>query len=261
VRRSERIRRSDPEVRRKRRPAVAEGLPRPPRAATLRPPRQSWRLGPTVLHDLIVWCFNTSLEGGYLGVAAMMAAESTVVPIPSEVIIPPAAYWASQGRMTYFGVIAAGTIGSVVGASIMYFLSLYIGRPLLMRYGKYVLIPPAKVEAAERFVARYQTGGIFFARLLPVVRHLIGIPAGLVRMPFGPYVLMTFLGSALWCSVLTWFGVAVLGDQSGLLKDPDALLKVLKAKSLMIAAGVGVLALAYVAMVRMTRRDDDPPAA
>lgn len=216
-----------------------------------------------MLHDLVVWCFKTSLDGGYLGVAALMAAESTIVPIPSEVIIPPAAYWASQGKLSYAGVIIAGTLGSVVGASIMYYLSLYVGRPLLMKFGKFVLITPEKVEAAERFVQRYQTGGIFFARLLPVVRHLIGIPAGLVRMPFGPYVAMTFLGSALWCTVLTWFGAAVLGDQPNLLQDPDALLKVLKAKSLMIAAGVLVLAVAYVLMVKMTKKAPvvDPPPA
>lgn len=208
-----------------------------------------------MLHDLVVWCFKTSLDGGYAGVAGLMAAESTVVPIPSEVIIPPAAYWASQGKLSYAGVIIAGTLGSVVGASVMYFLSLYVGRPLLMKFGKFVLITPAKVEAAERFVQRYQTGGIFFARLLPVVRHLIGIPAGLVRMPFMPYLTMTFLGSALWCTVLTWFGAAILGDQPDLLKDPDALLKVLKAKSMLIAGGVAVLAVAYVLMVKMTRKD------
>ena len=211
-----------------------------------------------MLHDLVKWCFEKSLEGGYLGVAGLMAMESTIVPIPSEVIIPPAAYWASQGKLTYFGVIAAGTIGSVVGAAVMYWLSLYVGRPLLVKYGKYVLIKPAKIEAAEHFVARYQTGGIFFARLLPVVRHLIGIPAGLVRMPVGPYLLMTFLGSAVWCSVLTWFGASVLGDHPELLKDPDGLLKVLKGESLKIAAAVVVLAVAYVAMVKMTRPQEAP---
>lgn len=208
-----------------------------------------------MLHNLVVWCFEKSLEGGYPGVAGLMAMESTVVPIPSEVIIPPAAYWASQGKLTYVGVVLAGTLGSVVGAATMYFLSLYVGRPLLMKYGKFVLIKPDKIEAAERFVARYQTGGIFFARLLPVVRHLIGIPAGLVRMPVGPYLLMTLLGSATWCTVLTWFGATVLGDHPDLLKNPDELLRVLKGESLKIAIAVLALAVAYVAMVRMTRKE------
>ena len=212
-----------------------------------------------LIHPLIAWYFNKTLEFGYLGVAGMMALESTVVPIPSEVIIPPAAYWAAQGKMSYAGIVLAGTIGSVVGAVVMYLASRHIGRPLLLRYGKYVMIQPDKIEAAERFVARYQTGGIFFARLLPVVRHLIGIPAGLVRMPFGSYVLMTALGSALWCGVLTWFGAVILGDQPNLIHDPDALLKVLKAKSLLIAGAVLVLALAYVGMIRMTRKDKSAP--
>lgn len=207
-----------------------------------------------MLHQLIAWYFERTLEFGYLGVAAMMALESTIVPIPSEVIVPPAAYWAAKGELSYLGVIIAGTVGSVVGAVLMYLASKYLGRPLLMRYGKYVRITPEKIESSERFVARYQTGGIFFARLLPVVRHLIGIPAGLVRMPLGPYVAMTTLGSALWCTVLTWFGATVLGEAPNLIHDPDALLKVLKAKSLVIGAAVLVLAAAYVLMVRMTRK-------
>lgn len=213
-----------------------------------------------MLHDLIAWYFERTLEFGYLGVAAMMALESTIVPIPSEVIIPPAAFWAAQGKLDYTGVVLAGTVGSVVGAVLMYLASKYLGRPLLIRYGRFVRITPDKIEAAERFVARYETGGIFFARLLPVVRHLIGIPAGLVRMPLGPYILMTTLGSALWCTVLTWFGATVLGDQPNLIKDPDALLHVLKAKSLVIGAAVLVLAVAYIAVVRMTRKDDASPA-
>lgn len=208
-----------------------------------------------MLHELIAWYFERTLEFGYLGVAAMMALESTIVPIPSEVIIPPAAYWAAQGKLDYAGVIIAGTVGSVLGALLMYLASKYLGRPLLIRYGRYVRITPDKIEAAERFVARYETGGIFFARLLPVVRHLIGIPAGLVRMPLGPYLTMTTLGSALWCTVLTWFGATVLGDQPNLIKDPDALLHVLKAKSMIIGAAVLVLAAAYVLVVRMTRKD------
>ena len=207
------------------------------------------------LHHLITWYFGIILDYGYSAVALMMALESTIVPIPSEVIIPPAAYWASQGKLSHVGVVLAGTIGSLVGAVIMYVASRYVGRPLLMRFGKYVLLPPAKIEAAERFVERYETGGIFFARLLPVVRHLVGIPAGLVRMKLGSYALMTTLGSALWCSVLVWFGDAVLGDQPNLISDPDALVKALKAKSLMIAGAVVVLAVGYVLMVRMTKKN------
>jgi membrane protein DedA with SNARE-associated domain len=215
------------------------------------------------MHFLDPWIamyFEKLLDWGYPGIAAFMAAESTIVPIPSEVIIPPAAYWASQGKFSFAGVILAGTLGSVVGAAIMYLASRHFGRPLLMRYGRYVLLPPAKIEAAEVFVRRYHTGGVFFARLLPVVRHLIGIPAGLSRMPFGPYLLMTTLGSALWCTVLTWFGHVVLGDKPDLIHNPGLLKEALKEKSLLIAGAVLVLALAYVAVVRMTRKDAVVPA-
>lgn len=210
------------------------------------------------MHFLDSWIslyFEKLLDWGYAGIAAFMAAESTIVPIPSEVIIPPAAYWASQGKFSFAGVILAGTLGSVVGAAVMYLASRHLGRPLLMRYGRYVLMPPEKIEAAERFVLRYQTGGVFFARLLPVVRHLIGIPAGLARMPLGPYLMMTALGSALWCSVLTWFGHAVLGDQPDLIHNPGLLKEALKQKSLLIAGAVLVFALLYVVVVRMTRKD------
>jgi membrane protein DedA with SNARE-associated domain len=118
------------------------------------------------------------------------------------------------------------------------------------------MIPPAKLEQAERFLARYETGGVFFARLLPVIRHLIGIPAGIVRMKPGPYSIMTILGSAVWCTVLTVFGRQVLGDEPKLMEDPDALVHALKHKSLTILVAVVVLTVLYIAVVRMTRKPE-----
>lgn len=218
-----------------------------------------------MVHSLIVWGFDFLKEYGYLGVAFLMMLESTVVPIPSEIIIPPAAYWASQGKMSFAGVVLAGTVGSLVGALLMYAVSRGAGRPLLLRFGRFVRLTPDKLERAEAFLARYETGGVFFARLLPVVRHLIGIPAGLVRMKPGPYALMTVLGSALWCSVLTWLGNHVLGDDPKLLDNPDNLLKALKTKSVSLVVAIVVLAVLYVGVMRMTRKNDaapnPPPAA
>src|SRR5262245_37788270 len=159
-----------------------------------------------MLHELIATWFEWVRDGGYLGVALLMAMESSILPVPSEIVIPPAAYWASQGKMTLFGVVLAGTVGSYVGAMVMYAVSRWLGRPLVLRWGRYVRITPEKLERTERFLARYELGGVFFARLLPVVRHLIGIPAGIVRMPIGPYSLTTIAGSAIWCAVLAWFG-------------------------------------------------------
>jgi membrane protein DedA with SNARE-associated domain len=147
-----------------------------------------------------------------------MAIESSIVPLPSELVIPPAAHLAhTQGRMTVVGVVIAGALGSWVGATIMYWASRLAGRPLVMRYGRYILIPPEKVAAAERWAARYGPFGIFFSRLLPVVRHLIGIPAGIVRVDFRLYSLYTLVGSTVWCGVLAWIGIKA-GEDAALMR-------------------------------------------
>src|ERR1700733_4419660 len=138
------------------------------------------------MHELITTWFGWVRDWHYLGVFLLMAMESSILPVPSELVIPPAAYWASQGEMSIAGVVIAGTAGSYFGAMVMYVASRVLGRPLVLRYGRYILVSPAKLEQAERFLARYETGGVFFARLLPVIRHLIGIPAGIVRMSPGP---------------------------------------------------------------------------
>ncbi len=156
-------------------------------------------------------------QGGYPLIAALMALESTFVPIPSEVIIPPAAYLArTQGEFSLLGVILAGTIGSWVGASAMYGLAYSLGRPLVIRYGRFVGFGAAKVDMAERWLRRYGSPGVFFSRLLPVIRHLIGIPAGILRMDFRWYAVSTLLGALLWTSVLAWLG-ATVGDHPELL--------------------------------------------
>ena len=207
-----------------------------------------------MMHELIATWFGWVKDWHYLGVFLLMAMKSSILPVPSELVIPPAAYWASQGEMSFPGVVIAGTAGSFVGAIIMYGASRALGRPLMLRYGKFMMVPPAKLEQAERFLARYETGGVFFARLLPVVRHLIGIPAGIVRMAIGPYCLWTIVGSCAWCIVLAIFGQQVLGQSPDLMSNPDALMAALKAKSHLVAGGVLVLAILYFAVMRMTRK-------
>ncbi|MBI5768795.1 MAG: DedA family protein [Verrucomicrobia bacterium] len=170
------------------------------------------------MHDLFKGLFDwysQSLDaGGYWLVALLMAMESTVVPLPSELIIPPAAIIAHQkGNMSLAGIVVAGAIGSWVGATAMYWVSRWAGRPLVMRYGKYFLVSAEKVEKAERWAAQFGSFGIFASRLLPVVRHLIGIPAGIVRMPFGKFSAYTLIGSGLWCAVLCWVGLEAGQDE------------------------------------------------
>jgi membrane protein DedA with SNARE-associated domain len=156
------------------------------------------------------WYLATLSQGGYWLIAGLMALESTIVPIPSEVIIPPAAYLAhTQGQLSFVGVVLAGTAGSWVGATVMYWAARLLGRPLIVRFGRYVGLGQAKIELAERWCIHYGPPGVFFSRLLPVIRHLIGIPTGILRMDFRWYALATLLGSLLWCSVLAWLGMAV----------------------------------------------------
>jgi membrane protein DedA with SNARE-associated domain len=168
---------------------------------------------------IIDWYMATLKTGGYPLIAFLMAVESSIVPLPSEVIIPPAAHLAYTGQipLSLWGIVVAGTVGSWLGATFMYWVSRWAGRPLVMRYGKYVMISPEKVEGAERWARHYGSMGIFISRLLPVVRHLIGIPAGIVRMDYKMFSLFTLLGSGVWCGVLCYVGIK-MGQDDKLMK-------------------------------------------
>lgn len=207
-----------------------------------------------MLHDLFATWMRLTLEWGYPGVFVMMAIESTVFPLPSEVIVPPAAYWAQQGHLSFWGVVLAATFGSWAGSAISYFVARAAGRPLILKYGKYLFVPEKKWLLAEEWINRYSVVGIFFARLLPVVRHLVSLPAGAARMSFRAFSLSTLLGSFLWSYVLAWFGANVLGDQPDLLKDPDALVHVLKAKLLWFVGAAALLLVLYIAVDVIGRR-------
>ena len=168
-----------------------------------------------LLKELIDWYVRSLESGGYPLIILLMAIESSIVPLPSEFVIPPAAHLAyTQGHMSLTGIVAAGALGSWIGASAMYWVSRWAGRPLVLRYGKYIFIPAVKVEQAERWAANFGSFGVFASRLLPVVRHLIGIPAGIVRMSYAKFSIYTVLGSALWCSVLSWVGIKAGQDEA-----------------------------------------------
>jgi membrane protein DedA with SNARE-associated domain len=168
-----------------------------------------------MIESLNNWYSHALQSGGYPLVAFMMAVESSIFPLPSEIVIPPAAYLAQtrQIPLTLWGIVLAGTIGSWLGATLMYWTARLAGRPLVLRFGKYGFISAAKVEGAERWASHYGAMGIFVSRLLPVVRHLIGIPAGIVRLNYWIFSLYTLLGSAIWCAVLCWLGVKMGQDE------------------------------------------------
>ncbi len=213
-----------------------------------------------MLHGLLQVWFGWVRDGGYLGVIALMAMESSIFPVPSEIVIPPAAFWASQGRMSLSGVILAGTFGSWLGSAITYWVSRWIGRAVILRWGRFVLIKPDGLERAERFVARYEVGGVFFARLLPVVRHLISIPAGIARMSFGVFSLVTVLGAFTWCSVLAWFGVKITAAHPDLMDDPEALVRMIQHEGHWIVGAVLGLCLLYLLVMRLTSRGSQSAA-
>ena len=202
-----------------------------------------------LIHQLSQWYLGQLATGGYWLIAALMALESTVVPIPSEMVIPPAAYLAqSQGQLSLPLVVIAATAGSWAGATLMYWLARLLGRPLLLRLGPYVGLGEAKIGLSERWAARYGGPGVFLARMLPVIRHLIGIPAGLVRLDFRWYSLATLAGSAVWCTVLAAVGAAVGAN-------PQLLAGSVHRLSVLVAGGAAVLGVLYYLFVhRATRR-------
>ena len=217
------------------------------------------------MHALIGFWFGLVERLGYWGVVLLMAMESSIFPVPSEAVIPPAIYWSEHGSLrlgsftpsgstAFWLAVLAGTVGSWIGSAITYWLSLHLGRPFLERFGKWIHLTPNKIDRAERFIHRYEAGGIFFARLLPVVRHVVSIPAGLARMPFGIFSWMTLSGSFVWCLVLAKFSQHIFRKHSGedLIGSPDALVRVMKHESLPLVGFILLLLGLYLLAVRLT---------
>ena len=214
-------------------------------------------------HLIEVW-FRWVHDWGYVGVIILMAMESSIFPVPSEVVIPPAAILAAHGgNMTITGVVLAGTFGSWLGSAITYLVARHLGRPFIARYGDYVFLPPKKVARAERFMHHYETGGIFFARLLPVIRHLISIPAGIIKMNFARFSALTIFGSAIWCGILAWLGGRVGAKldarelaalQSGIGVDLGSLIHAVKHDAIWIIIGIVLVCVLYFVAMRMSEQ-------
>lgn len=156
---------------------------------------------------LAKFVIDTISSFGYLGIVLLMGIESACIPLPSEVIMPFSGYLVFRGDFELFRVALAGAFGCLVGSIPAYYLGLYGGRPLIERYGKYVLVSPKDLDLAYRWFERYGDWAIFFSRLLPVVRTFISFPAGVAGMNFTRFVVFTFVGSFPWCLGLAYLGM------------------------------------------------------
>ncbi|HET6798034.1 MAG TPA: DedA family protein [Gemmatimonadales bacterium] len=159
-----------------------------------------------MLASFFHWLADTILALGYPGIIVLMAIESSVLPLPSELVMPPAGYLAAKGQMNGVLAVGAGTLGSILGALVNYALALFVGEPLLRRYGKYVLVSNRSLDRTEAFFRRHGEISTLIGRLLPVVRHLISIPAGVSRMSLSRFIFFTALGAGVWCGILTYLG-------------------------------------------------------
>lgn len=176
-----------------------------------------------MFESIIQWVLNLTQGLGYTGVTVLMAIESSFLPFPSEVVIPPAAWLASEGKMNIWLVIISGTLGSVIGASVNYFLAKWLGRPIIYKLSNKRLFRALgmnrhNVERAEKMFLDDAKKSTFIGRLIPVIRQLISIPAGFCKMNFGSFVFYTALGSFIWVSILALLGY-YLGANRALLEQ------------------------------------------
>ncbi|HYU27775.1 MAG: DedA family protein [Gemmatimonadetes bacterium] len=205
-----------------------------------------------MLERFIDWLLQTLLQLGYPGIIALMAMESSILPVPSELVMPPAGYWAAKGQMSFPVALLCGVLGSVIGALANYYGAQLIGRPLIQRYGKYVLLSEKNLQRSERFFAEHGEISTLIGRLFPVIRHLISIPAGLHRMALPKFILYTAVGATVWCAILTWIGY-FLGQHEGVLRNEEIHRYVTRALLILIPLTL-VTVLVYVLRRRRQRR-------
>jgi membrane protein DedA with SNARE-associated domain len=206
-----------------------------------------------MLERFVDWLLSGLLQLGYPGIVALMALESSILPVPSELVMPPAGYWAAKGEMNFVIAVACGVLGSVIGALANYYGAHWIGGPFLRRYGKYVFLTESALARSERFFAQHGEFSTFVGRLFPVVRHLISIPAGLHRMPLPKFIGYTALGSFVWCTILAGIGYA-LGRNEAALRNEE----VKRYVTWTIVALIPIVAGAAAVYVRRRRRQPFP---
>ena len=190
------------------------------------------------MHLIISTIVNIVSKMGYLGIVAAMFLESSFFPFPSEVVIPPSGYLASQGEMSLGAVIVLGTLGSLLGALFNYWISLVLGRPLILKFGRYLGLTEKRYSKAESYFRAHGEVGTFVGRLVPGLRQYISLPAGLARMNLWRFALFTALGAGAWVTVLAYLGYFI-GNNQELLK------KSLHQITIYIAISLALLILLY----------------
>ncbi|MFP4049586.1 MAG: DedA family protein [Desulfovermiculus sp.] len=159
-----------------------------------------------MFESFVSWLVATIGQWGYPGITILMFLESSFFPFPSEVVVPPAGYLASQGSMNLWLVIFCGTLGSLLGGVFNYYLALTVGRGFLLKYGRYLLVSEKTLNKSETFFSRHGHISTFIGRLVPGVRQYISLPAGLARMNLGLFCLFTSLGAGIWVVILAFLG-------------------------------------------------------
>ena len=162
-----------------------------------------------MLETFFSWLVELIGQMGYTGIVFLMFIESTFIPLPSELVIPPAGFLISQNQMSWLGVIISGTAGSLLGALFNYAVGVYLGRPFILKYGKYFFITKEHFEKGERFFQNHGSISTFVGRLILGIRHYISFPAGLARMDLKKFCLYTSLGAGIWVWVLAYIGFFV----------------------------------------------------
>jgi membrane protein DedA with SNARE-associated domain len=165
----------------------------------------------SILQPIAEWVIAVISSMGYPGIVLLMAIESACIPLPSEMIMPFSGYLVHTGRFDLHAASLAGALGCAIGSAAAYWVGIWGGRPFLEKYGRYVLIRRKDLDAADRFFERWGMWAVFLARLLPIIRTFISLPAGISRMPFIPFLVLSFVGSVPWCYLLAYVG-KVLGE-------------------------------------------------
>lgn len=190
--------------------------------------------------ELLVEHIITFMQStGYASVLILMIFESMVLPVPSEAVLPFAGFLIASGTFSFTGVIIFSTVGSIIGSTISYYIGAWGGRPILEKYGKFLLLDKHHLDMTEKYFSKKGDITIFISRFIPVVRHLISIPAGMGRMNLGKFLIYTTIGACLWNGILAYIGYVLKNNWKEVMKYSHVI-------DLVVVAGIGIV-VCYVA--------------